>query len=1152
MDCRIEQKQINSNMIPNMKLPFRLVFFCFLWGIQYNFLHAQNSVLNQGTWYKIGLTQTGMYKIDAAYLRNAGINLANLNPQHIRVYGNSPGMLPQANNAARPIDLIENAVFVQGENDGKFDNNDYILFFAQSTNLWTFNPFNQSFEHQKNLYADTTFYFLSISESVGKRIQTQENIPDIEPTIDSFDEYIFWEEDNNNILRSGREWYGEQFFGGFEKTISFNLKGLLPNSIIKISSGVMAKDFSPSTFTLSVGASELGQQNIPLVGSGTYDFKGIDVVDHYTLNASSVGNPENFSLKYRYNSTTGNGVGFMNFTRLNFQRRLQLFDNQTVFRSIASAKNTFSNFKIGQVSNGIQIWDVSNPQNALQQAFNLNNSEASFGAITQNQIKEFVVFKPENLPNPLTIKAIANQNLRGQLPPDLLIISAPQLNSQAQRLADFRQAEDGLAVLLVSPEQIYNEFSSGRPDVSAIRDFVRHLYLKDESKLKYLLLFGDASFDYKNRVNENTNLIPIYESRQSLHPIFSYSSDDYFALLGANEGYWSEDDSDEPDLEIGIGRLPVKNLQEAKSVVDKLIYYQKNPATLGDWRRRLAFVADDGDGNTHQFHADELAEAIEEDYPSFSPKKMFMDSYTQESTPSGELCTDLKNDITETLNEGTLLLNFTGHGGEIGWTEERILDIPQIRAWRNLDHLPLFITATCEFGRYDNPLEVSGAEETLLNARGGGIGLITTTRPVFSSTNLVLNRAFYQNVFNPLPSGEMPRLGDIVKNTKNASQSGVVNRNFALLGDPSMRLAYPKHRVKILKINEQNIDNQADTLKALQQIKMEGEIQNALNGNLVNNFTGLLSVQVFDKRVNLKTKGTSAAVMNYQDRTIQLFEGKVDVKAGKFTLHFIVPKDINYKVGKGRINFYAYDVDNQQDALGALDDILVGGSAKNPNNDTQAPQINLFLDNESFVSGNEVGSSTVLLAKLKDESGINISRAGLGHEIIAYLDNKTEEGIILNDYFQNLLNSFQEGVIQYPLKDLKAGKHKLTLIAWDNFNNAKEVSIEFVVKPENNIQLTEVKNYPNPVFNQTTFSFVPSLQNEELVIEIEIFNNQGQLKRLLQTTFQPEETKVELTWNGLDSAGKRLGNGIFIYRINVFSPNRQLKGSVSRKMLIMN
>ncbi|MCU0446659.1 MAG: type IX secretion system sortase PorU [Microscillaceae bacterium] len=1132
-----------------MKSTFENKFYVLLIGIclissNLRAQFAQNSVLREGVWYKIGIVNSGIYRLDAGFLRQAGVNVGTINPQNIRLYGNGGGMLPQANQTPRIDDLQENAIWVQGEADGQFNEQDFVLFYAESADKWTLNPNTQLFEHQKNLYADTTYYYLTVGNSAGLRVQNEASAAGASLTLETFDAYTFYEREINNILRSGREWYGEQFGFQNEQRFNLNVQGIVANSTLKLSTALMSKDFNGSNYQVAINSTTLGNVNIEAVGSGTYDLKGENGFETFAFNATTFANAETLPITLRYNSLSGTGIGYLNFLRVNFQKSLKLYNTPTTFRALASVGKGVVNYRIGEANSNVLIWNITQINQIKNQIYQLNGNQAVFGANAFN-LQEFIVFQPNQAQTPPTIRGISNQNLHALATPDLLIVTAPIFRVQAQRLADFRQTHDGLSVAVVTTEQIYNEFSSGKADITAIRDFARMLYIRNPLKIKYLLLFGGASFDYKNRVPNNTNFVPIYESRQSLHPIFSYSSDDYFGLLENDEGDWAETGGDNSDLDIGIGRLMVRNLQEAQQVVDKLMYYSTNPQTLGEWRNRVSFVADDGDGNTHQVHADELAELIEKDYPNFTAQKHFMDAFTQISTPNGELCLELKNEIDDEVKRGVLILNYTGHGGEVGWSEEKILDIAQIRAWRNLNNMPLFVTATCEFGRYDDPFQTSGAEEALLNARGGAIGLITTTRPVFASTNLVLNRAFYQSIFKPI-GNEMPRLGDAVKATKNLSKTGVVNRNFALLGDPSLRLAYPAQTAQITKINGLPLAD--DTLRALQNTRIEGEIKNA-QGVVNQDFNGVIEMELFDKRQTLQTKGTSASPMSYQDRTILLFKGTAEVKNGKFIFNLIIPKDINYNLGKGRIDFYARNNDNTLDASGANNSILIGGSERNVPVDNTPPQLNVYLNNESFVSGNVIERDAVLWAKLNDASGINISQAGLGHEIIAFLDNKKDSVWVLNDYYTADLNTFQRGTVRYPMQNLPLGKHRLTMQVWDTYNNVNSQSIDFEVVNNPIIQLIEVKNYPNPFSTQTTFSFKHNRVGRDLQIIAEIYNTNGKLIRTLHATQNESPETIKLEWQDLHNSGNQINAGIYFYKITVYSPADGARGQVSKKMI---
>ncbi len=1128
-----------------MKHFFLIVFgIFFLFNIQ-NTLKAQNSVLSQGNWYKIPITESGIYKIDANTLRQNGINLQNINPKNIHIFGNSGAMLPQSNATPRTQDLQENPIWIKGESDERFDEQDYIIFYAEGTDIWKYNNTNQLFSHQKNYYDAKNYVFLTINNTAGLRISSQNNLGVGSQTFNTFDERIFYERNLTNPLRSGRTWYGEQFVFQSEYTFPVNVPQILPNSSVKITSATMCKDASPTFFQVFAQNNLIGTQNISPVPNDTYAQKGSDAENTYNTNANIWGNAENFNLKYKLNQTGNSATGYLNFFRVQYKRNLTLPGNFLAFRSAEATQFVQSSFEISQANGEVLVWDITNPQNPRNQAFNQANDRITFGTNTQN-LPEFIAFRPANITNINgNWTQIANQNLQGESPPDFLIVVHPNFLSEAQRLANFRTQNDNMQVKVALTTQIYNEFSSGKSDISAIRDYIRFLYKKNPQKLKYVLLFGGASYDYLDITANNTNFVPVYESIQSLHPIFSHSSDDYFGILGDNEGEWTEDNAGNADMEVGVGRFPVKNIAEAKIAVDKSIRYADFVRTAGAWRQKITLVADDGDGNTHQKDADELAESIELNNKMYEPQKLFLDSFTQISSPQGETSPTAQAKLDNSVNNGSLIVNYTGHGGESGWTEEGILRIPQIKNWKNQNFLPLFVTATCEFGRYDNPAVVSAAEDVFLSTKGGGIALITTTRPVFSSTNLVVNKAFYSSAFTPLPNGQMPRLGDIMKYTKNQSMIDILNRNFALLGDPSVQLAYPKNNVALTQINGQN-PNTNPTFKATQSITLTGEIRDN-NQNVVSNFNGTVFVEVSDKRNTIQTIGTSASPMSYKVRNAQLFRGQATVSNGVFSCSFVVPKDIQYNVGLGKISFYAQDLDSKQDAGGYYLP-NVGGTNSPLLADNTPPQMQLFIDDENFKNSGEVQKNCLFLAKISDENGINISQNGIGHTIKAILDDSVS--IVLNDYYMADLNTYKNGKIRYPLQNLAQGRHTITLEVWDTYNNVNKSSIDFVVGEAPQVQFGEVIVYPNPMTDYTIFRFVHNKIDMDLDIRIEIFDVQGKKIDVLSAFIPQAPQTVELRWDINQNTNQNFPkSNVLISKIFVTSPQDNTKGYFTKKLL---
>ncbi len=1112
------------------------------------FSYAQSSVLATGEWYKIATTRTGVHKIDVTFLKDAGIDVSKINPQNIRVFGNGGAILPQANNAIRVKDLTENLIEVIGENDGKFDPSDYLLFYAENPHRISYNTDNQQFTHQNNSYSDTTFIFFNISDTKGLRIKNQTLVSSTN-NIRAFDDFSFHELDQKNIVSlggrdlggSGREWYGESF--GVSPEMSFDLKteGIVPNSSIKLTSAILGAAFTTTKVSLKLNADSLiGEQSLRAIGTGTYDIKGNENTQTFTA-ISNGKNTQKLTFSFNKNNQSSS-VAYLNYFEVQTKRKLQFYDQQTLIRSIESLGNRTSNFIIAQANNTQKIWDVTNPLLPENIPFQINNTEASFGTETQAKLKTFVLFSSSNLIEPNSIEKIANQNIIQTQTPDLLILTIKNWREEAERLAAFRRTNDGLSVAVINIEQVYNEFSSGSPDPTAIRDFGRFLWQKNPTKLKYLLLFADASFDYKNIIQYasiDTKLqIPTYESRESLHPVRSFSSDDYFGFFEETEGEWQENNAGNHSMEIGVGRLPVKSVEEAKIVVDKLIYYARTQRTAGSWRRKISFVADDGDFNIHQQDAENISEAMTKTSKDLIVNKIYLDAFPQIATANGAISPEVNKALNKSVNEGALIINYSGHGGTDGWTEEKVLTREQIQSWRNLNNMPIFLTATCSFGRFDDPGNVSGAEMAMLSPKGAAIGLLTTTRPVYSSTNFILNNAFYQ-AFALKNTTSALRLGDIFRITKNNSlrgfignriyESDVFNRNFSLVGDPSMQLAYPTDKVNLTKINGTSPDKQI--IKALSKVSLEGEIRNSTDGLVKNNFNGKILVSVFDKPSEISTLGQKTEKFRYKTYRNQIFEGLAEVKNGIFKVTFIVPKDINYQLGIGRVNFYAISVDSTLDASGSYNELMIGDSETNILSDTKAPEIKLSVD-----------ENNVLEAKISDENGINISQAGVGHEMILTLNDTLQ--IIANQYFTSEYD-YTKGVLKYNFGKLPAGQYTVKLKVWDTYNNSAEEALEFVVENEK-LKILKAYNYPNPVETNTNFYIEHNAENQDLTFTLAVFNGAG------KQVFEQTETcyLCDKSLNlGMKIEPKNWKTGIYFYRISVDSVSEKSTSSFSGKMV---
>ena len=1107
-----------------------------------------NSVLSSGQWFKIAVKDNGIYKIDYQALIDLGIDPTTINPDLIQIYGNGGKLLPQKNNIPRPSDIIENAIYVSGSGDGQFDTNDYILFYGQSPDSINYDAISGTFLYTNHYYDDYSYYFLTIGSTTGKRVENTSNIGDTFPIISYYDYYQIIDQDKENILISGREWYGDRFSSTLSYQYPFSITNLETTGKIYLTSSVMAQSYAISSFDVSINGVSIGKQYISGVSDYKYGLKGYDQTDVFSTNTSTVMNNGNdlvIQLDYNKNSS-GKSIGNLNYLLLHADRKLKLDSkNYLCFRSIKSLESTLSTFEITNTNASTLIWDVTNPLIPLNQQSTFDGNKSKFGT-TSLSLKEYVVFNSNQLTNaPIYVGTVSNQNLHNISSYDLLIISPPEFLTEANRLAEFRRSFNGYSVKVTTPNAIFNEFSSGTQDVTAIRDYIKLLY--DNGGLKHLLLFGKCSYDYKTGNSNNTNFVPTYQSGNSLHPLKTYSSDDYYTFLEEDEGQWEESTSGDHTMDIGVGRLPVKNIEEAKSVVDKIINYSKN-IQYDQWKNKVVFIADDGDFNIHQNQANQMVNFIDTTFKNFEVERIFMDDYEQLSKPGGEIAPSVNYAIDEAVSNGALIINFTGHGGESGWAQERILDHFMIDEWNNSNRLPLFVTATCEFGRYDDPNRVSGGEKIVLNKNGGAIGIVTTTRPVNSSTNFELNKAFYDAVFKQV-DGEYLTLGDIFKLTKNNSLNGSSNRNFSLLGDPSMKLSYPKNLLKITSVNNKSIAEEYDTLKALSTIQITGEVI-SVNNVKQTGFDGTVNIKVYDKQISKQTLGNENNPYVYKKWQNIIFKGDVSITNGEFQFDFVVSKNIDYKVGYGKIVMYASNSNGNNDAHGANLEIPIGGSSTSFDIDNTTPMIQLYINDTTFVNGNSTGNNILLLANLFDENGINTSSRNGTNNIVATLDDATN--YILNNYYKADLDNYQSGWVKFPINDLSHGWHTIKLTASDTYNNTSTSFITFQVTSSDILQITELKNVPNPLINYSQFIVSHNRSGEDLELEFILYSSTGEIiKSFSQSISECPSNLTFFEWDGNNNFGHKIREGVYFYRVTLRSINDGAKNQSFQKLVLL-
>jgi hypothetical protein len=1120
--------------------------------------HAQrsyrsNSVLASGTWGKIAVKEAGVYKVDIPLLTGLGFNTSGISSTAIRLYGNGGGMLSESNADIPTDDLTENAILVVDGGDGAFNGADYFLFYAPGPDQWIKDSVNKKFIHQKNIYADSSYYFITIG-STGKRVNSLQVTSSPNITVNSFNERIFHELDTVNLLSSGKEWTGEEFSDAPGKTLSRNFSVVIPNvvagSTATLISNCIARSINTgSRFDIRVNNQLVQQINILSTGAGLYDLFAQQAQQQTNLQLTQ----ENLQLNYTYVPGSFNSQGWLNYFELHARRGLALPGNsQLLFRDWNSTGNNIAQFVITNANTATLVWDVTDPFSPVNMEGNLVTNEFRFVNNT-SRLREYIAFNPSNTLVPINAGRIQNQDLHNAQPTDYLIIAHRALLSQADRLSAFHKQKNNLKVTVVTTDQVFNEFSSGSADPVAIRDFVKMYFDRSVSnpvnRPTYLLLFGDASFDYKNRIANNTNLVPAYQSKIFLDPLSTYTSDDFFGFLDDHEDINSGLVTNL--LDIGIGRIPAKNPDEAKNYVDKVIaYYSKE--SFGAWRNIVSFVADDEDNNLH-FQDAELITGTVATNPIFNTQKIYLDAFPQQSGSAGSRYPTVNEAINNRIAAGTLVFNFIGHGGAARLAEEVILDQAMINSWSNVNRLPLFVTATCDFAPYDNPFINSIGENILLRAKTGGIAMMTTTRLVFSFSNRVMNNNYMQFAMQPDANGKYKSLGQAIMAAKNhtyqTSGDIINNRKFTLLGDPAVTLAFPLFKIKTTKINAIDPAPQTDTLSAGEKAIVEGVITDN-NGAILSNFNGTLYPVVFDKPQTITTKANdpTSQQTSFQQQSNILFKGKATVSNGQFSFSFKVPKDINYQPAPGKISYYAED--GSIDGSDYFNSFIVGGSVAGIDNDKQGPVIKAWLNDEQFVNGSIVNQQPILVVKLTDSSGINTSGTGIGHDITAVLDNSTSEIFNLNNFYEGDLDTYGQGYVRFQLPKMEPGIHSLQIKAWDVLNNSSEILLDFSVMDDGELVINRVLNYPNPFTTKTQFWFEHNKPGQDLRVQLHIFSVSGKVvKKMEKTINTPGNRSSEVEWDGRDDFGDKIGRGVYIYRLKVFCSGSKPR-TVTEKLVI--
>ncbi len=1105
-------------------------------------VYANNSVLANGDWYKFTIPSRNVYKLTYSFFKtDLNINIDNIDANTIKVFGNGGGLIPEDNNITRPDDLVENAIMAVGLTDGKFDANDYLLMYAPGPHTIVPDVANSIYKTVNNFYTDVSTYYITYGGAAGKRIATNAPItgtPNV--VVNTFVDYAYWEKDSINLGFAfdagcyGNRWWGNTFGNRFGMVTARNFTNIFKNIVktepIKINALVAHRSNNAGgNFALKYNGTTLANASTFTVGNSYGD--PLALVSF--MQGSVLPTADEVTATLNYNSADDYSLGLLDYLNINATRALKVEEKAMVFANFKNIANgNILDYSIANTTANTKIWDITNP------LIPANISLLSTGNFIDkgDTFKQYILVEGTDFNTPKALGKISNQNLHAITETDYIIVTHPTFLAQAQALALHHQYKRDFKTTVVTTEQVYNEFGSGSPDISAIRDFTKMLYDKAASLERLprnILLMGDASFDFKNKLGLGGNYVPSRETYESELKIAMYCSDDFFGILDDNENIQNE--SIVNPMDIGVGRFVCNNTKEASDLVTKVKIYD-SAASFGSWKLNATYCADNKDNAAHAQDGEIMSSIARDSMPALNRYKLYVDAFPIYPTPGGERAPQAKASLDGQLYNGTLIVNYNGHGGPDAWCDERIFHISDIPTYTNLTKLPVFVTATCDFAPFSNPNKVSAGEKLMLYAKGGSIANLTTTQLVYQYENRIINRDFYRSLFSKQANGKYLSLGEAITKAKNVtykSQNGNLDnfRKFALLGDPALELPIPINNVTLDSINNVSVNENIDTLKALGMYTLSGTVTNS-SGAVLSNFNGTVDVTIFDKEKQLSTlsQHPESPKVDYALQNEIIFKGKKTVTNGRWSIVFRMPKDINYNFGKCKVVMYAYN--NVQDAYGYSTKPTLGGLSNVTITDNVGPVIKPFLNNKSFINGGITGSNNNLLVDLKDENGINYSGTSIGHDITMVLDNNAAEPIVLNNFYEGAKDDFTSGTVNYPIKNLAIGPHTATIKAWDILNNSNTAIIDFVVVDNQSTAIDKVFNYPNPFTTNTNFTFEHNHPGELLHITVEIYTVSGAIIKTISTMLQTDGNRVSnIAWDGLDQMGDKIGRGVYLYKI---------------------
>ena len=1102
------------------------------------------SVLSQHTWYRLAVAKEGVYKLDYPTLQAMGIDMNALNPNQIRIFGNLVGALPEKNSEARPDDLTEMALYVEGAEDGVFDEGDAVLFYGQEPTRWTLlDSGNDTYKRESNPYSDTTYYYLCVDSDLdGLRVGEKASLPVEEATavIADFPDFFWHEVDEFSPYSSGLNWLDAGFtIADSVFSIPFHFPNVVTSKPVKVKGQVLGHFSKSGTmrFTVRVGDNLL-VNNSALQTPGRYEYgKLVPFIKQCVLEADSA------SVDFSINANP-ESLLHIDYVEVYAWRQLKRVGDIFPFRLMPSQfGNDVSAVWVQNTNADFWLWEVTAPLQPVRQNGVLSASNLVF-ATDEASEKRYVLFKPSAALEVDSWTRIPNQNLHAIDNAEMLIITSPLFFEQAQTLANYHAQKDWMQCVVVNVEEIYNEFATGTPDPSGIRDFVRMVYRRSAGNLKYLTLFGRASFDFRNLLGYGKNFVPTYQTKESNPSTTDFCTDDFFGLMDDNEGINSRG-----YLDLGIGRLPVSTVAEAETVLEKIFRYDDLAQMHGDWKSDILLVSDD-EHSDYVSHNEDYDQMMESAHVPLTPKKVYCGAYPHVNTNSGVEIPGANEDLMNALDKGTLAMIYTGHGGIKGLTGDKVFTNADIAKLKNSDRLPFVFTATCEFSKYDDPLVISAGEQMFLNPNGGSVNMYTTCRSTWGHHNIRLGKALMNVLYQRDREGKPLRFGDIVRMAKSDSTNYSSNENlnirFLFFGDPAIRFALPQKQIAVLKINGKEVETEEISLHAMSMVTLEGEVR-GIDGRIDSQFNGDLWVRLFDKKTKVIVPCTGMTKTVYYHKDV-LFHGQVTVSAGKFTVSFQVPKDIKSGTDKALFSFYAYDANRNLDAMGKFKSFTLGGIDPAVVADDEGPTIKFYWNTPEFENGQSVEHQGVLYADLYDAQGIYHYDYSLGRDIMLTSNLPEYNSLVLNDLYEPLPNDFRRGKLTIPLTDLAPGTYEFSLRVWDTQDNPSDASLWFVVADD--LFLSQVRSYPNPFSEETRITMTHVGDDGDFDVNIEVFDLMGrQVAHVYQRVICANGVIEPVRWDGRSQSGYPLRSGVYVYRLTLTDSNG-FSRTVSQRMII--